>query len=564
MTADELPDWLLDRVRREAPDDLRPFVVPGSTPVVCFGDQRVAEVATLGINPSWVEFCRPDATLFPDSERRLATLESVGAERLSDLGLAQVQQVLDGCYSYFDRNPYWRFFGYLEPVLGRLGYSFGQRTACHLDLVQWATNPVWSGIDVPTRQHLLDEDAPFLVNQMLWDRPEVGRLRLVLVNGRSAVEQCLTVGVPWARSRDLVVSGRSTQFWTADWKGVPMVGWSANVPHSFCSNAVREALPAHVAHLLEELGWQPGRSQEASPTADVVRVQRIAAEASGPVVVAVAKHAGSLIDALLAHEAVFDVDVQPAHVGLRAHSSAEHVVVLDHRGVRLALSPTEGERLSGLVSAEVVDQAPERWQALITEAQLADGQVYGHVVLFALRALAQSAEQDWDQPVAADELVEAIVEDIRWAGGVKDMADYWRTRRTVLMELLTAGIELPQGMRDSPRHTPEEDRAFLLRLVDDAARTMLHHLSPLATWIETPEVFLEIEGLQAHNEVFDDLTERRNERTRHFLLDVLDRAYPGISSRHTSTGELLARGVPALPPRDVMQLAVDGDWERLG
>src|SRR5437899_2490960 len=64
-------------------------IVPGSTPVVAFGDPARATVATLGINPSKNEFME-DGRLLTGTERRLATLDSLGAERLDLLTDAQV------------------------------------------------------------------------------------------------------------------------------------------------------------------------------------------------------------------------------------------------------------------------------------------------------------------------------------------------------------------------------------------------------------------------------------------------------------------------------------------
>ena len=48
------PGYVEDRIRRPAPE--RCFVVPASTPVVAFGNPGVARVATLGLNPSRIEF----------------------------------------------------------------------------------------------------------------------------------------------------------------------------------------------------------------------------------------------------------------------------------------------------------------------------------------------------------------------------------------------------------------------------------------------------------------------------------------------------------------------------
>ncbi len=47
-------DRVAAMVRRDPPEDC--CVVPGTTPVVAFGEPRMAEVATLAINPSSREF----------------------------------------------------------------------------------------------------------------------------------------------------------------------------------------------------------------------------------------------------------------------------------------------------------------------------------------------------------------------------------------------------------------------------------------------------------------------------------------------------------------------------
>ena len=50
-------------------------------------------------------------------------------------------KVLDDCNGYFQRNPYRRWFDQFHPVLTACGASYYDGSACHLDLVQWATDP---------------------------------------------------------------------------------------------------------------------------------------------------------------------------------------------------------------------------------------------------------------------------------------------------------------------------------------------------------------------------------------------------------------------------------------
>ena len=60
MTAG-VAEYVATRLRQEPPRGAP--VVPGSTPVVAFGDPTRAAVATLGINPSWKEFLHSDGRL---------------------------------------------------------------------------------------------------------------------------------------------------------------------------------------------------------------------------------------------------------------------------------------------------------------------------------------------------------------------------------------------------------------------------------------------------------------------------------------------------------------------
>src|SRR5258708_7804842 len=93
-----IPPYIEDRIRRPWPPGL--CVVRGSTPVVAFGDCRSARAATLGLNPSRVEFLDKKGVLLKGQERRLATHESLGRSNLSRAPRAAVIQVLEECNRY--------------------------------------------------------------------------------------------------------------------------------------------------------------------------------------------------------------------------------------------------------------------------------------------------------------------------------------------------------------------------------------------------------------------------------------------------------------------------------
>jgi hypothetical protein len=254
-----LPQYVADMVRRLPPP--RTPVVSSSTPVVAFGDPTRAEVATLGINPSSREFAGVDAALLAGSERRLATMQSIGAEQLDQLNDEQVASVVADCETYFYRRPYRRWFDPLEELLRvGTGTSYYDGSACHLDLVQWATDPIWGRIsDADVRRALLEDGVPHLRAQLAREN-----VRLVLLNGRQVCEQVRAGGLTHLVEAGGIPVARGTcRLYTGSGQGIHWVGWSANLQSSWgVSTAFKEELAAWVAGLCV-----PKAAAEAAETA---------------------------------------------------------------------------------------------------------------------------------------------------------------------------------------------------------------------------------------------------------------------------------------------------------
>lgn len=250
-------------VRREAPVAAMDYVVAGSTPVVAFGDPRIAEIATLGINPSDSEFCNKKGML-PDSGRRLATLASIGAARLSALTNSQVAEVAEDCYGYFRRTDAkgnktrYSWFNRLDRVLQRAyQVSYDEGSACHLDIVQWATTPIWGRIeDAAARKALLDDGAPHLIEQF-----KHVNVRLVLVNGRQAMEQVAHLKLAsFTRVDTLRVRERDFQLCTGTGSDLRWIGWTVNLQST---PGVDEAFCGDLADRLARLDKPAGRPSTA-------------------------------------------------------------------------------------------------------------------------------------------------------------------------------------------------------------------------------------------------------------------------------------------------------------
>ncbi|MGH8930030.1 MAG: hypothetical protein ACRDZO_05180 [Egibacteraceae bacterium] len=233
--------YIAARIRTDPPDGLH--VVPGSTPVVAFGDLERADIATLGINPSSQEFLDSSGHLLSGDRRRLATMESLRAQRLVDLTDEQTAQVYEDCAVYFHRNPYRRFFDKLDEILQKgLARSYYSGSACHLDLVQWATHPVWSGLDGRVRRQLLEADSGFLGAQLQREG-----IQLLVLNGKSVIDRVKAlnlVDLDVVGSTPLGHEGRRVSSLVRGEAvgGVAVVGWTLNVPDRACTAGNRQRL----------------------------------------------------------------------------------------------------------------------------------------------------------------------------------------------------------------------------------------------------------------------------------------------------------------------------------
>jgi hypothetical protein len=221
-----LPEYIEIRLRRQPPDGLP--IVPRSTPVVSFGNVRTAKVATLGWNPSKLEFLDRDGNEMTGAMRRLETLASLGEGVLSAASSNAVRTVFEGCNNYFQRRPYQKWFDVLEKVLLVLGASYYNGTACHLDFVQWATNPTWRSLSPAQKKSLIAADLPFLRQQLSQER-----IRLLLLNG-SGIANVFGEVVGCNLIERIIPGDIGLKLFVGRTKdGLRVIGWNKNLQSSF-------------------------------------------------------------------------------------------------------------------------------------------------------------------------------------------------------------------------------------------------------------------------------------------------------------------------------------------
>jgi len=161
--------------------------VLGSLPVPFFGDIKRARAATIGINPSWIEYLDRDGGELRGSERRLETLASLGVTSRADLTDTHCNRAIHRMLGYFSANPYSGYFDRLNRVASGMGLGYIEGTLVHLDLVQEATRPAWSRMRRKAPEEsdeLLRRDLGFLDGQL-----RVFPLKTVLCNGRTVLEE---------------------------------------------------------------------------------------------------------------------------------------------------------------------------------------------------------------------------------------------------------------------------------------------------------------------------------------------------------------------------------------
>lgn len=162
-------------------------VIDWAGPVPFFGELSASRVATVGINPSNLEFVSNGGAELHEEARRLHTLASLGLSTWDVAEGAHVRALVRECENYFVRNPYRRWFDVLERSMAPSGYSYypsGEKRMCHLDLVPFATSEKWGYLPPARRRALVDQGRETMA-EFIRDSP----LELLVLNGRSVVAE---------------------------------------------------------------------------------------------------------------------------------------------------------------------------------------------------------------------------------------------------------------------------------------------------------------------------------------------------------------------------------------
>ena len=161
-------------------------VIGWSCPVLSFGSPYYSQVATVGINPSNREFVDETGVELNGPNRRFHTLESLGLTSWSSADARHLSLILETYSSYFSLNPYSSWFRPLEVLLSGIDASYYDfpSTACHFDLIPYATSRKWSELSSQQQSTLL-RIAGNTLGLMVRD----SLVELLILNGHAVVKQ---------------------------------------------------------------------------------------------------------------------------------------------------------------------------------------------------------------------------------------------------------------------------------------------------------------------------------------------------------------------------------------
>jgi len=221
-------------------------------------------VATLSLNPSWLEFQSKSGVWLLGPRRRLASMVSLGVDDPRALDDADVAQVIAESKAYF-RGPNWYrgWFHWLESLLVDSGVgSYLDGTACHLDLVQWATKPAQRDLPAAAWDHLVEQDHDFLRWQLL-----TSNVAVVLLNGASVVRWVQRVGLVNGFDEGVLVfrtnrGNDELRVFGAVGEGVSFLGWNRPLAGALAADG-RQRLGLWLAQALQDRTHGAAASQEA-------------------------------------------------------------------------------------------------------------------------------------------------------------------------------------------------------------------------------------------------------------------------------------------------------------
>lgn len=159
-------------------------IIDWASPIPSFGNYSTAQIATLGLNPSNLEFVDKDGRELEGSKRRFPTLKFLNLSSWEKVEIRHLEVIKTFCEDYFVRNPYNDWFKPLDRLVSNtsISYYFPNGKACHLDLVPYATICKWNELTEKQKDFLLS-----LSEEVLGKLLQNSTISILILNGQTVI-----------------------------------------------------------------------------------------------------------------------------------------------------------------------------------------------------------------------------------------------------------------------------------------------------------------------------------------------------------------------------------------
>jgi len=243
---------ILERVKRPIEDNTH--IIPGTTPVIYFGNYDNAKACTISINPSDKEFKNDKGELLENGKARLCSRKMLNVPDNEELSDSQAEEVIKYCNEYFDNNPYRRWFDPFDFFIKQFDeYSYyknsGYKTCVHLDLVQWATDK-WRRLPEDIKYNHLNKDLPILKH--LLNKKD---FKIIFLNGITVVDNV-------KKGLDIKLEEKTDKFrkktlkvYFGKYNEIAVIGWNLVLSHIGGKKDIKE-LCRIIKEILDKYNFQ--------------------------------------------------------------------------------------------------------------------------------------------------------------------------------------------------------------------------------------------------------------------------------------------------------------------
>lgn len=229
-------------------------------PIPYFGNLSTAKIATLGLNPSDKEFYCDNHNELEKHSRRFETLSSLNLNNWASAKKNNLDSIKKCMDQYFKNNPYKRWFNQLDNLFNESGYSYYNNTACHIDLIPYATRNKWSSLKGNEQNFLINASQEELKNCI-----ENSEISTLILNGSSVIQGLL-------KSYDITLKKEEVKDWQIQTKkgvisgfkftgklrinserDISILGFNYNLQSSFgLSKNIKNSIKAWISSELEK------------------------------------------------------------------------------------------------------------------------------------------------------------------------------------------------------------------------------------------------------------------------------------------------------------------------